>query len=220
MSSLTAALSRGNAGSSDNLRQVGFVGDDASLARALCEGHPGAPAALFDRYGSHVQRVLFSVLGFDLEIQDLLHDVFAEAFRGIKRLEDGERLRAWLSSIAVFTARGCIRARSRRRFFGLALGQHVEHQASAHHGATSIEDREALTQTYGVLEQLSADLRIPFSLRYIEGLRLVEIAECCGVSLATTKRRLVRAEKRFVKLAQREPALEKWLEEGTRWKRS
>ena len=37
------------------------------------------------------------------------------------------------------------------------------------------------------------------------------------ISLATFKRRLVRAEQRFLAVARTRPELETWLEKGTRW---
>ena len=58
-------------------RTAGFFADDEALTRALQAGHPGAPAELFDRYGSHIQGVLVNVMGIDQELPDLLHESFA-----------------------------------------------------------------------------------------------------------------------------------------------
>jgi RNA polymerase sigma-70 factor (ECF subfamily) len=71
-----------------------------------------------------------------------------------------------------------------------------------------------------VLGRLPVDDRIAFSLRFIEGLELTEVARACGVSLNTIKRRLDRAERRFVALAAREPSLREWLDQGARWRSS
>jgi len=46
---------------------------------------------------------------------------------------------------------------------------------------------------------------------------LSDAAEACETSLATLKRRLARAEKRFLEAARKRPSLEQWLEDGTRW---
>jgi RNA polymerase sigma-70 factor (ECF subfamily) len=61
------------------------------------------------------------------------------------------------------------------------------------------------------------DERLAFAMRYIEGMDLQSAAEGCGVSLATLKRRLLRAEQRFVAAAGRAPGLRPWLEGGTTW---
>jgi len=197
------------------LRRPGSpTGDDVALVQALREGHPAATAELFDRYGGHVQRVLVHVLGYDPELADLLHEVFTRALANVASLNDGSKLKAWLTSIAVFTARGCIRSRTRRRWLGLSPPSQLEG-----HGAPSVpaEVREAVRCTYEVLDRLSTDERVVFTLRHVHGLELAELAEAMGVSLATVKRRLARAQKRFVALARHAPALAPWLEEGNRW---
>jgi RNA polymerase sigma-70 factor, ECF subfamily len=195
-------------------RKVRFLGDDCALVQALVSGHPGAPAELFDRYGSSVQRLLTHVLGFDAELPDLLHEVFARALQQIAALEDGDRLRGWLASIAVFTARSCIRTRRRWRWL-MAAPDRVADRVPA--PGVPDEVREAVRCTYEVLDRMRTEQRLTFALRYIDGLGLADLAEVLGVSLATAKRRLSRAEKRFLALAARRPTLRPWIEEGKRW---
>ena len=187
--------------------------DDATLVSALQSGQPAARAELFDRYAPHAQRVLTRVLGHDGEIADLLHDVFARALTQIDRLEDPTALKAWLTAIAVFTAREHIRRRVRTRWLRFFASEDLPDLPASVAGE---EVRESLRRTYAVLDRLGVDDRIAFSLRFIEGLDLGDVAAACGVSLNTIKRRLARAEKRFVALARGEPALHDWLEGGTR----
>ena len=189
--------------------------DDGALVNGLKVGHPGAPAALFDRHGALVQRVLLNVMGIDQDLADLLHEVFARALAGVSTLKDERRLASWLTSIAVNTARGCIRARTRQRWLRFWVREQQPRPAA---DGVSPEVREALRATYTVLERLSADLRIPFALRFVQGMELSDVAAACDVSLATIKRRLTRAERRFIVLARRQPALQSWIEEGSRWR--
>jgi hypothetical protein len=58
-----------------------------------------------------------------------------------------------------------------------------------------------------------------FALRYIDQMELTQMAEACGASLASIKRRLARAESRFSALARRFPALAPYLEGGPPWNR-
>ena len=53
-----------------------------------------------------------------------------------------------------------------------------------------------------------------FALRHVDGMELTAVAAACGVSLATIKRRLSRAQKTFVRLAAENDALSPWLERG------
>ncbi len=191
-------------------------GDDAALVSALMRGDAAARAELFDRHAQHAQRVLARVLGHDIELADVLHEVFARALAQIDRLEDPAALKWWLTTIAVFTAREHIRRRTRNRWLRFFASEDLPDIPVV---SADEEVRESLRRTYAVLDRLGVDDRIAFSLRFIEGLDLGEVAAACGVSLNTIKRRLARAERRFVALARREPALHDWLERGTRCQR-
>jgi RNA polymerase sigma-70 factor (ECF subfamily) len=79
------------------------------------------------------------------------------------------------------------------------------------------ETHEAVRATYRVLDTLPDDERMAFSLRFISEMQLTEVAAACRVSLATVKRRLARAEKRFVEAAKDHPALRERLAQGGRW---
>jgi RNA polymerase sigma-70 factor, ECF subfamily len=190
--------------------------DGESLLSALRDGHPAAPAILFDRYAPRVQRILVRVLGVDRELADLLQEVFVRALSSLPRLKDGERLESWLTSIAVFTARECLRRRRRWRWLSPLAPADLPPVPV---DAPDAESAEALRAVYAVLGGLAADERIAFALRFVEGLELAEVAAACGVSLATIKRRLAKAQERFVSGARREPALARWLEGGARWSR-
>jgi RNA polymerase sigma-70 factor, ECF subfamily len=61
---------------------------------------------------------------------------------------------------------------------------------------------------------LHVDDRIAFALRFIEGMELTEVASLCGTSLATIKRRLASARKKFESMAGTYPELSQWLDGG------
>lgn len=200
-------------------RRIGFAGDDDVLVRALRSGHPGAPAELFDRYGRHVERVLAAVLGVDAELPDLVHEVFARALTDAGAIEQPERLRSWLTTIAVHTARGCIRSRRRSRWLRFWAPEELP-EVDAPAGEATVEAREALAAVYRILGELPDPERIAFSLRFVAGLELTDVAAACRTSLSSLKRRLARAESRFVELARREPVLAERLGASTRWRSS
>lgn len=181
---------------------------DAALVRALRGGDPHAGAALFDRYATHVRRVLARVLGPDPELSDMLQDVFVAALGSVHSIEDPSALKAWLTRTAVFTARGKIRRRTRWRFLRFVPDDELPEAAAP---ARDTEGSEALAAVYRVLNALPADERIAFALRIIDGMELTAVATACGVSLSTIKRRLTSAQERFRELARREPVLGVWL---------
>ncbi|HEX4355041.1 MAG TPA: sigma-70 family RNA polymerase sigma factor [Polyangiales bacterium] len=166
---------------------------------------------MFERYGRDVERVLFRVLGPDTELPDLLHDVFVAALTSIDQVRDPSALRGWLTGIAVRKARKCIVKRRRWRIIQFfAPTDMPEGEARV----APVEVSEALRCTYEVLDRLPADERLAFALRHIDGMELTTVAAACGVSLATIKRRLVRAQRAFVRMASEQDSLVPWLERG------
>lgn len=152
--------------------------------------------------------MLVRVLGPDPEIPDLLQDVMVSALGSIHRLGDPRALRAWLTQIAVFTARVRIRRRTRWRFMRFVAPEELPERGVEPHDALATE---TLRATYRVLERMGSDERIAFALRFIDGMELTEVAQASRVSLATVKRRLNRAHTQFQELAKSEPALAEWL---------
>ncbi len=187
---------------------------DAQLVEGIRGGSTEAAGALFDRYGAQVERLLWSLLGPEPEAEDVLHEIFVRALEGIDGVEDPSRIRSWLNGITVYTAREWIRRRVRRRW--LRFVDELPEPPVVSSPTASEEINEATRCTFEVLHAMSADDRVFFSLRFIEGMELSEVALACDVSVSTAKRRLKDAEKHFVTRAKRHEALRPWLEEG-RW---
>ena len=188
-------------------------GDDA-LVSALLSGRPGAADAFIARYLDHVKRVVVRVMGVDAEMEDIVHDVFLDALRTVGRLKDAGALKMWLTSIALFKARRVLRSRRRRSWLRLTAPDELNRFAAVGGGS---ELAEAMRCTYRVLGDLSADERIAFALRFIDGMEHTEMALVCRTSVATVKRRLRRAEEHFLRRAKKYPVLEARIARGGRW---
>src|SRR5687768_1818654 len=78
-----------------------FTGDDEAMVAALRARHPGAAAALWDRYAGGVHNTVARTLGPDAEVPDLVQETFIRALAEIRSLDDPSRLGPWLTSIAV-----------------------------------------------------------------------------------------------------------------------
>lgn len=197
------------------LHFIGFEGDDEALLAAIKKGSPNAKRALFERYANHVQRVLIRIIGIDDAVPELINETFLQAFSGIHSLRDGSRLKAWISMVAVFTARGLIRKRKKRRLLCLFEPKKIQDIKTYE---SDTDSREALKALYSILDEMPTDERIAFSLRFLNGMGLREAAEACGVSTATIKRRISRAEALFVPMARKHPLLSEWVNRGERWR--
>ena len=107
----------------------------------------------------------------------------------------------------MFTSREWLRRRARWRWFRIltddtdAPAPPVDHEIS-----------ESLRAAFEVLGKMDAEERVVFSLRFLEGMELQEIALACDTSLSTVKRRLKDAQQHFSARARKHPALFPWLE--------
>lgn len=184
---------------------------DEVLVKAVQDGERWAAAALLDRYSSMVERLVRRVLGHDQELEDLVQEALATVLTSIHQVRDGAAVKGWIAQVAVHTAHRAIRKRKLYRWLLFWYPQAEEPVESP------VGPREALRRVYAVLEELPADERVPFALRFLDEMPLEEVAAACGVSLATVKRRLSRAEKKFLAMARRDAALAARIEEGDRW---
>jgi RNA polymerase sigma-70 factor (ECF subfamily) len=191
-----------------------FPGDDAALVQAFRRGEPEARAALYERYADHVHRVLYRLVGFHGDLADLHHDVFVRALSSLPSLEDPSAFKGWLTMIAVHAARTWITRKKRLRWLWFLPPEELPEVPAS---SASGEVLHALVATYAVLDTLPVDERIAFALRFIDGMELTDVAAACETSLATIKRRLDRAGASFEAEARKQPALEAWLEGGSRW---
>jgi len=184
--------------------------DDAALVAALRRDEPWARVLLVERFEPHIERLVAGALGFDPDLADIINDVFVRVFEKIHQLKDPAALRGWIASLAVFTARGHIRRRRRWRWIRFFAPEDIPDVAA---NIATPEQQELLRSAYRVLDTLPADERMAFSLRFIAEMDLTEVATACGVSLATIKRRLSRADAKFRAGACTEPELEQRLAE-------
>ena len=63
------------------------------------------------------------------------------------------------------------------------------------------ENALLITRAYQVLDQLPVDQKIAWTLRHVEGDSLESVAERCGCSLATAKRRIAAAQAALAEVA-------------------
>lgn len=197
---------------------VPFAGDDAALVRAIREGNASAKAELFHRYAPQLERLITHLLGYDAELADILQETFVAALRALDSLKDPGALKPWLCTIATLTARKTLRTRARRRWLRFFTDENEEARYEPKLEPPNEDSQRAAREVYAILARFPVDERLAFALRYVNGLELSTVASACNVSLATIKRRLKLADRRFLKAAAAAPVLADWLESGERWK--
>lgn len=173
------------------LRLVG----GAEAAPPVPEVDPRDFDAVFRRYSPYVARVALRLLGNDSEVDDLVQDVFLEAHRGLEQLREPAALRGWLSRICV--RRATRRLRRRRLLAFLSFELVVERDLPLARDA-SPEQRLEVLRVYRCLDRMSADERVAWVLRHVEGESLEDLVVLCGCSKSTVQRRLRAAQARIL----------------------
>lgn len=159
---------------------------ESAAASVADESGQWSDTELFKRLSPYVAGIGLRLLGRNAEVDDLVQEVFFAAFKQRDQLRDVHATRSWLAVIAVRTARRLLRRRRLRQFVGL------EACAAFEPADTDLapDDRALLSRLYQILDHVDVDCRLAWILRYIEGEKLEQVAERCGCSLATAKRRI------------------------------
>ncbi len=159
---------------------------DAVLVSRMARGDRGALSALYSRHAPRLLALTVGILRDRVEAEDVLHDVFLEAWKSAAAYsEERGTVGAWLS----------LRARSRSidRRRSPARSRSVSLEASAHPlgfdpglDPGRIRDHERLARA---LSGLSEEEQEVILLGYFEGLSSSEIADRIHIPIGTVKSR-------------------------------
>jgi RNA polymerase sigma-70 factor (ECF subfamily) len=153
-------------------------------------------AKLYAEYAKFVGWVASRLLAQPDEVEDVVQEVFMIAMTKLDTLIDPPQIRGWLKTVTQRRAMRKIRWARVRARFGLASQQFSQDPVVASPTA-SPEDRAALVELFGVLEKMPVELRLAWSFRYLSEENVESVAELCGCSLATAKRRIAAAQNRI-----------------------
>jgi RNA polymerase sigma-70 factor (ECF subfamily) len=177
---------------------------------AIAKGNTGgstAPAdpidALYERHLNQVKRWARQLGGPDMDLEDLVHDIFLVAFR--KGFQDrGEAsVDTWLFRITHHEVRA---KRRRSRLRQLLLGRHQDTLVplAPNTPQQEMERRERHLRLYQALDRLPDCYRTTLILYEIEELSGERVAELTETSVGTVWVRLHRGRERLVELLVRE----------------
>jgi RNA polymerase sigma-70 factor, ECF subfamily len=166
--------------------------EDVSCLRRVASGDQGGAAALYDRHARPLYSLILRIIGDETEAEDVLQDVFAQAFRQATRYDASRgAVAAWLLTMARSRAIDRVRARRTRLDMRTREAQTLDDMPDARPDAASAmldeEQSRLVRQALGDLPLLQ---RIAIELAYYEGLSHTEIAERLEQPLGTVKTRI------------------------------
>ncbi|MGQ9650782.1 MAG: RNA polymerase sigma factor [Phycisphaerae bacterium] len=176
------------------------AGDDQRDVSASLMGDGEAYARLVRRYQDAIARYLWRFTREPAMLDELVQDVFVEAYFSLGRFKNQAPLLTWLKAIATRVGYRFWKRR-RQRFWGTLQPAELEKMRARPQRQLSPE--EAAEWLHGVLSHLRPRDRLVLTLMYLEGLSVAEIARQTGWTRALVKVQAMRARGRLKKLLER-----------------
>jgi RNA polymerase sigma-70 factor (ECF subfamily) len=162
---------------------------DAALVAALVVGDRDALAELYRRHGGTLLAVALRILGDRAEAEEIVHDVFVEAWRQAVQYDPARgSARAWLVTRARSRALDRVKAPARARRVAVE---------SAPEPVAAEADPSDASRVQRALASLPAEQRAVLELGYFEGLSSTEIAARLDIPVGTVKSRVAAALQRL-----------------------
>lgn len=177
---------------------------DLDLVERAREGDTRAFDALVEKYTPKLYGLVYHMTSNREDTNDILQDVFAKAYRALKRFRGKSSFYTWIYSIATNMTLNFLKKRNRRRTMSLDdVDLAIEHDRDFIE-ATSKSDpvREAgiseLQQRLNMaMQKLSVDHRTVVTMFDIQAMPHAEIAKILGISEGTVRSRLFYAHRQL-----------------------
>jgi RNA polymerase sigma-70 factor (ECF subfamily) len=195
-----------------SLRAVSEI--DEVVARCQ-RGEAAAFRQLFLLHRGEVARLVFRLAGPQVDLEDLIQEVFLQVHRSLKDFRGQSKFTTWLHRVTVNVVLMYRRAaRSRPQLVYPQLDD-----AEADPCLSPDEDvarLERIRAFQRVLDKLAEKKRTVFILHEIEGLSPGEIAHIVGAPVLTVRTRLFYARRELAEMLREEPSLATFADAFTR----
>jgi RNA polymerase sigma-70 factor, ECF subfamily len=171
---------------------------DESLIQLIARRDKRAMQALFERHNVRVYRFVLRLAGNASLAEDIVSEVFLEAWRRADAFEGKSRVSTWLLAIARHKAYDAHRRHAATTPLDDDMAAAIIDPADNPEMAANRENRNALIRT--CLAQLSPAHREIIDLVYYHERSVKEIAQIAGIPEGTVKTRMFHARRRTAKL--------------------
>ena len=165
---------------------------DELLVLQCQEGDSDALEALIARWQPRFARLAWRLTWEREAARDVVQDAWLAIVRGLDRLDDPTRFRAWAYRIVKNKCADWTRRRVAHRTATDKLGERAAHAASG-----DAPDSGELSRLREAMARLPDEQRMILSLHYSEEMSVVEIAALLSVPAGTVKSRLFHARNRL-----------------------
>lgn len=143
------------------------------------------------------------------DAEDIAQEVFIQAFHSINDFKGDCKISTWLYRIALTKSLDHLRAKKRKKRFGLMQSlfgsesnEPLVEQASFVHPGVQLENKERAAILFKAIEKLPENQKTAFILHKTEGLSYQEVAEVMNVTVSSVESLLHRAKSNLQKYLQ------------------
>ena len=180
------------------------VDPDADLVRRAQEGDTRAFDELVMNYSRKLYGLVYNMTSNKEDTHDLLQDIFAKAYRSLRRFRGNSTFYTWIYSIAVNMTLNFLKKRKRRAGYsfddvdsGIQNDPAFIEQAHCANPRRQSNINELQKKLNEAMQTLSEDHRSVVTMFDIQGMPHAEISQILGVSEGTVRSRLFYAHKQL-----------------------
>jgi RNA polymerase sigma-70 factor, ECF subfamily len=170
---------------------------DKALVQMMADEDKRALKLLYVRHHDRVRRFVMRLTGNESTAEEVVNEVFLEAWRHAGEFEGRSQVATWLMSIARFKAISECRRRSEAQLDERAAAV-IEDPSDT--PAISIEKRQRTDVLQRCLAKLTPIHREVINLIYYQGKKVEEVAQFTGAPINTIKTRMHHARLRMAEL--------------------
>jgi RNA polymerase sigma-70 factor (ECF subfamily) len=180
-----------------SLRPAVQDSSDEALIALIAKGDKRAMQVLYARHNVRVYRFILRLTGNPSLAEDLVSEVFLDAWRQADTFESKSQVSTWLLAIARYKALSALRRRTDEHL-DEQMAASIEDTADNPETVVGTRNRNSIIQK--CLTQLSAAHREVIDLVYYHEKSVEEVAQIVGVPAATVKTRMFYARSKMADL--------------------
>ncbi len=167
------------------------INTESRLIQKARGGNLRSFSALVEVHQEKMIHAAFSFLGNMEDAKDAAQEAFIKAHKHLSSFNEKSRFSTWLYRILINHCKDFMRKKKSRQTE--ALDPQEDIQAAGPNALGKLMGQEIETEIHRALENLPFQQRSVFALRYLEGLKLDEIAESLNLSTGAVKAHLWQA---------------------------
>jgi len=179
---------------------------ESALIDAARNGDLGSFSALVEIYQERAVHIAYSFLGNYEDARDMAQEAFVKAYENLRSFRAESRFYTWLYRILANTCKDFIRKKRTRQHLSFWFRRDGDEEdplmnvaGRTKNALENFANQELGDAIVKAMEKLPLQQRSTFSLRYLEGLSLEEIAATMGLSVGAVKGNLWQAGQKMQK---------------------